>query len=213
MKGAQDAAQAGSKDKARAQFAEAAKSFPTQKEPWAKLAEDYFEAADYGNAILAAQEVVQRDPVDRTAHSILAVAGLRVASASLVSLRDQQSGMPTDTQSEARNLTKALRETLGEPLLVPPVQPPPAVAARASRSSKPAAATAGGPAKVSTAGATPAVAGASVAPVTTGSPVPPPVTAAPASLAAPAASTAAKAPVKAAVPSADKPANPFDRLR
>lgn len=197
MKEAQDAAQAGSKDKARAQFGEAAKSYPTQKEPWLKLAEDYFETSDYGNAILAAQEVVQRDPIDRTAHSILAVAGLRVASASLVTLRDQQSGMPTDTQSEARNLTKSLRETLGEPLLVPPVAPAAAPTTRASRSNRAASAA-----------AKPAAGSAAAAPATTPA-------AAPAATPAPAAagSAAPKPAVKPAAPATDKPANPFDRLR
>lgn len=143
MKEAQDSAQAGAKDKARSQLTDAAKSYPTQKEPWVKLAEDYFETADYGNAILAAQEITQRDPLDRTAYSILAVSGLRVASTALVTLRDQQSGMPTDTRSEARNLTKTLRETLGEPLLVPPVAPAPAPAARTPRNRAAGSAAAG----------------------------------------------------------------------
>lgn len=153
MKDAQDAAQAGSKDKARAQLTEAAKSYPAQKEPWIKLAEDYFESADYGNAILAAQEIAHRDPQDRTAFSILAVSGLRVASTALVVLRDQQSGMPTDTRSEARSLTKTLRETLGEPLLVPPVvaAPAPAPKPRGTSRANAAKAPAAQPAAAATA--------------------------------------------------------------
>lgn len=196
MKEAQDSAQAGAKDKARSQLTDAAKSYPTQKEPWVKLAEDYFETADYGNAILAAQEVTQRDPLDRTAYSILAVSGLRVASTALVTLRDQQSGMPTDTRSEARNLTKTLRETLGEPLLVPPVVPAPTPAARPTRAnranSNAAAATAAGAAKP-----------AAVAPATAQAPA----------AGASAAAAAAKPAAKPAADKADKPANPFDRLR
>ncbi|MFG6469327.1 hypothetical protein [Roseateles sp. BYS87W] len=213
MKDAQDAAQAGAKDKSRAQLTTAAKAYPVQKEPWVKLAEDYFETADYGNAILAAQEVVQRDPVDRTAHSILAVAGLRVASTSLLALREQQSGMPTDTQSEARNLTKALRETLGEPLLVPPVTPPPAPAPRkptGARAAAPASTPSGAPkpAGAATAGA-PAVVPPSGAPAS-------PAQAAAAGSAASSASSANLAGKPVAKPLAagtDKPANPFDRLR
>ena len=123
MQVAEAAGQAGAKEKARQALRDAAKSYPTSKEPWGKLAEDYFEATDYGNAILAAQEVTQRDPQDRTAHSILAVAGLRVSSSALAALRTQQSGLPNDTRAEAQNLTRALRETLGEQVLVPRVEP------------------------------------------------------------------------------------------
>jgi len=119
MKQAQDAHAQGGKERARETWREASRNYPTSKEPWLKLAEDHFATADYGYAVLAAQEVSQRDPADRTAHSILAVAGLRVAAMALGALRGQQSGMPADTRSEAENLTKLLRETLGEPVLVP----------------------------------------------------------------------------------------------
>ena len=63
---------------------------PTSKEPWLKLAEDYFEANNYGQAILASQEVLQRDPADSVATSVLAVSGLRVSASALSLLRQQQ---------------------------------------------------------------------------------------------------------------------------
>jgi hypothetical protein len=119
------AAKAGQKSDARKKFREAAESFPTAKEPWLKLTEGYFEDTDYGNAILAAQEVNARDPADRTAHSVLAVAGLRVASTALVALRSQSTGLPDDTRSQAASITKTLRDTLGERDLVPRVDPAP----------------------------------------------------------------------------------------
>jgi hypothetical protein len=113
------AAKQGSRDLARSRYREAAAAYPTSKVPWQKLAEDYFEKADYGNAILAAQEVLQRDPQELVAHSILAVAGLRVSATSLTALREQRNGVPTNTRDEAAALTRTLRETLGETTLVP----------------------------------------------------------------------------------------------
>ena len=119
MQEAGQAADAGSKERARDVYRTAAKTYPTSKEPWLKLAEDYFEAANYGQAILAAQEVIQRDPADSLATSVLAVSGLRVSAAALSTLRQQQSPLNGGTRSEAEGLARILRDLLGEPVLVP----------------------------------------------------------------------------------------------
>lgn len=129
------AANAGRKEQARDMYRAAAKSYPASKEPWLKLAEDYFDAANYGQAILAAQEVLQRDPADNLANSILAVSGLRVSTTALTALR-QRAGLSAGTRNEAEGLTRTLREVLGERELVPrpsvaaPAEPPAAVPAR-----------------------------------------------------------------------------------
>ena len=130
----------------------AARQYPTAKEPWMRLAESYFEAADYGNAILAAQEVLQRDAADAVAASVVAVSGLRVSTQALSTLRTQNSSLPGDSRTQAEGLTKTLRELLGESVLVPqaadaPVAASPAPAARrrptaAAGAAKPGAATA-----------------------------------------------------------------------
>lgn len=104
--------------KARDAWRAAARDYPTAKQPWLQLSEDYFNAADYGNAVLAAQEALQRDPRDRTANSVLAVSGLRLTAGSLAALREEGS-YPVGSRSEAVSVTKALREALGEPVLVP----------------------------------------------------------------------------------------------
>lgn len=203
MKQAQDAQSQGSKERARETWRDAAKAYPTSKEPWQKLAEDHFAAADYGYAVLAAQEVSQRDPADRTAHSILAVAGLRVAAMALGALRGQQSGMPADTRSEAEGLTKLLRETLGEQVLVPPTE----VAAPAPRRNAVRRAAAE-PAKANDAKPAPAGApapDAKLAELAKSSP------GKPEAVKPEAAKPAAVPPKPAATPSAA--ANPFDRLR
>lgn len=112
-------------NKARDAWRSAAKSYPTAKQPWLKLSEDYFNAADYGNAVLAAQEALQRDPKDRVANSVLAVSGLRLTAGSLAALREDGT-YPVGSRDEAVSVTRALREALGEPVLVPPPEPPPA---------------------------------------------------------------------------------------
>ena len=118
--------------KERDTYRTAARHYPTAKEPWARLSESYFEAADYGNAILAAQEVLQRDAEDPVATSVLAVSGLRVSTQALSTLRTRSSSLPADTRTQAEGLTKTLRELLGETVLVPqPAEPPAPVAAPA----------------------------------------------------------------------------------
>jgi hypothetical protein len=171
--------------KERDTYRTAARLYPTSKEPWAKLAEGYFEAADYGNAILAAQEVLQRDPADPLAASVLAVSGLRVSTNALSTLRTQNNNsLPADTRSQAEGLTRTLRELLGETVLVPP----PADAAAPAATAAPAPARRPAP-----------------------RPAAPPKPAAP--VAAPAPATA-PAPAKAPAP-APKPVekSPFDALK
>jgi Tfp pilus assembly protein PilF len=118
MHQAETAAAAGDKDKARDAYRAAAKADPTSKLPWVKLAESYFEAGDYGNAVLAGQEVLHRDNTDSVAAGILAVSGLRVSTSALATLR-QQNNIAAGTRGEAETLARNLRELLGEPVLVP----------------------------------------------------------------------------------------------
>lgn len=118
MQQAQNAQRDGQRERARQSWRAAAKAYPTQKAPWQRLAEDYFDTGDYGNAILAAQEVLQRDDQDTLAHSVLAVSGLRLSTVSLVALRERTS-YPVGSRDEAVSLTKAMRDALGETALVP----------------------------------------------------------------------------------------------
>jgi len=97
----------------------AAGLLPASKEPWARLAKLHFEASDYGNAIVAADEVLQRDPADRVAKSVRAVSGLRVAAGSLHDLRSDEK-LVGSARADAVQLARVLRETLGESVLVPP---------------------------------------------------------------------------------------------
>ena len=95
----------------------AAKS-PERKEPWARKAKIHFDAGNYAQAITSAEEVLQRDPADRSAKSIRAVAGLRVATQSLNELRSDVE-LKGNARTDAIGLVKVMRETLGESVLVP----------------------------------------------------------------------------------------------
>jgi len=145
------AQKAGNQMQALEAWRAAAKQNPSAKEPWLRMAQMHFDAADYGNAISAAQEVLHRDSTDAVANGLLAVSGLRVSSEALA--RMHTDNLQGSTRNEAESLAKTLRELLGAPVLVP--QPPTATAS--SGSSRPAR-TARAPAKTSEAAPPPVMA-------------------------------------------------------
>jgi tetratricopeptide (TPR) repeat protein len=106
-------------DHAIALYQQLAQQNPTREEPWSRIAQIQFTQGHYGQAIVAAQEALQRDQSDRRAKSVLAVAGLRVATQSLGELR-QDASLAGDAKSDAQALAKQLRDTLGEATLFPP---------------------------------------------------------------------------------------------
>jgi hypothetical protein len=108
----------GGREQSRQLYREAAKAYPADKRPWLRLAQSYFDGRDYGNAVLAAEEVVQRDSTDVTAQSLLAVSGLRISTAALLTLRSP-SELNSSTRQEAEGMAQNLRLILGEPILVP----------------------------------------------------------------------------------------------
>jgi hypothetical protein len=114
---------AGQSDKAIGLYEQIAKTNPTREEPWSRIAQIQFAATHYGQAIVAAQEALQRDNTDRSAKSVLAVSGLRIATESLGELRDDSS-LAGDARTDAQALAKMLRDTLGEDTLFPPEQEP-----------------------------------------------------------------------------------------
>ncbi|MFX1765314.1 hypothetical protein PWP93_22560 [Paraburkholderia sp. A1RI-2L] len=111
----------GSQDQAIAAYQKLAAADPTREEPWSRIAQIQFQQQHYGQAIVAAQEALQRDQTDRAAKSVLAVAGLRVATQSLGELR-QDASLQGDAKTDAQALAKELRDTLGEDALFPPDQ-------------------------------------------------------------------------------------------
>lgn len=110
-------------DGAKGLYVKAAAADPTHKEPWYRLAQIDFDQQSYGKAIVDAQEVLQRDPTDLNAESILTIAGLRVAVDALGRLHDE-SDQQGPAHMEAVKLASKMRETLGQDVLVPPATKP-----------------------------------------------------------------------------------------
>ncbi len=106
----------GQKDKAMSLWKEAATAFPADKTPWLKMAQTKYDAGQYGEAIVNAQEVLVRDPADKVANSMIATSGLRLATRALSDL-SRQNNLTPNTRTEAQDLAKLLRESLGETVL------------------------------------------------------------------------------------------------
>jgi tetratricopeptide (TPR) repeat protein len=130
MSQADSAAAAGQREQALTLLDTAAKNDPTNKQPWLRTAQIQFDSGNYGQAIIAGQEALQRDPTDKTANSIITVSGLRVATRALAALRDQ-SNLTGSVRTEAETLARTMRENLGEDVLIP--QPAVPVAAATPR--------------------------------------------------------------------------------
>lgn len=118
----------GHSDKAVGLLRDASRAHPVDKKPWVRMAQIRFDATQYGEAISNAQEALARDPDDTLAYSIMAVSGLRVASKALADLT-RKNNLQGSVRSEAQDLAKLLRTSLGEEVLVtarPAARPAPA---------------------------------------------------------------------------------------
>ncbi|MES2300169.1 MAG: hypothetical protein V4582_24260 [Pseudomonadota bacterium] len=118
MAKASQAAAGGQREAAIASWRAAAQAFPAEKTPWIQMAQSKYDAGQYGDAIVNAQEVLVRDPNDKLANSIIAISGLRLSTRALGDL-SRQNGLSGSLRSESQDLAKLLRESLGEAVLVP----------------------------------------------------------------------------------------------
>lgn len=108
----------GNREKAVALLDQVAKESPTSTAPWMKMANIWFETGNYPSSILAANEVLQRDPANQDAKALLVVGGLRVAASAVGELRPS-AAIGASARTDAENLTNTLRSMLGEKVLVP----------------------------------------------------------------------------------------------
>lgn len=106
-------------DAAIATFEEAAKIDPTRKEPWVRIAQLQFDRNNYARAIVAAEEVLQRDPDDLVADGVITVAGFRIANQSLQRLQGRGALASDTARKEAETLAATLRATMGDSILAP----------------------------------------------------------------------------------------------
>ncbi|MBY0557158.1 MAG: hypothetical protein K2P77_08150 [Burkholderiaceae bacterium] len=123
MADADTALAAGQGDTAQQMLKSTASAYPADKAPWLRLAQIKFDRASYGEAIMYALEGLQRDPADKLGNSIVAVSGLRLSTRALADL-SQQNNLNGSLRSEASDLAKLLRTSLGEEVLVPPLNNP-----------------------------------------------------------------------------------------
>ena len=124
MAQAAQASSAGQKEQAVTAWKQAAAAYPADKTPWSNIAQARYDAGQYGEAIVNAQEVLVRDPNDRLANSIIAISGLRLSTRALADL-SRQNNLSGSIRTESQDLAKLLRESLGEQVLVPaPVAAP-----------------------------------------------------------------------------------------
>jgi tetratricopeptide (TPR) repeat protein len=110
---------AGRIESALIRFDQAAKADPTRKEPWVRSAQLQFDAGNHGRAIVAAEEVLQRDPSDEVADSVLTVSGLRIAAESLQRLQGNGALASETARAEAEHLAATMRATMGGRILDP----------------------------------------------------------------------------------------------
>ena len=116
---ASEAASAGQKEQAITQWKATATAYPTDKTAWGHIAKAKFDAAQYGEAIVNAEEVLVRDPNDKQASSIIAASGLRLATRALGNL-SRQNGFTGSLQKESMELARVLRDSLGNDILFSP---------------------------------------------------------------------------------------------
>jgi predicted Zn-dependent protease len=141
MSQAELALKAGKNAEAVALLQSAVTAFPADKVPRLRMAQVQFEGQHYGEAISHAQDVLEHDPDDMLAHSIVAVSGLRVSSKALTDLVTKNNLTGT-VRAEAQDLAKLLRAHIGADIIVPPAKArqPKAVTVKppAPQASKPA---------------------------------------------------------------------------
>ncbi|WP_246289310.1 hypothetical protein [Achromobacter deleyi] len=116
-------------DQAVVQFQEIAQRNPSRGEPWSYIAKIRFDEQKYGEAIVAADEALNRDSEDFTAKTVRAVGGLRVAMQSLADLR-ADALLAGNARTDAVALAAAMRETLGQDVLFPEGRKPPRTGTR-----------------------------------------------------------------------------------
>ena len=142
MSEADAAARAGQYERAMTLLKGGGTSYPADKAPWLQMAQMKFDRGQYGDAIGDALEALERDPDDKVANSIVAVSGLRLSGKALAEL-SRQNNLNGSLRSEAQELAKLLRASIGEDVLVPPARRPAAAGKRAAGSGAPAAAAKG----------------------------------------------------------------------
>jgi hypothetical protein len=97
----------------------ASRMYPADKTAWLRIAQVSFDCQEYGEAITNARKVLERDPDDIVAHSLVAVSGLRVSSKALADLSVKKR-VTGDVREAAQDLAKILRTSIGGDIIPAP---------------------------------------------------------------------------------------------
>ncbi len=97
----------------------ATRTWPADKTAWLRIAQISFDCQEYGEAVTHAKKVLERDPDDVVAHSLVAVSGLRVASKALADLTAKKK-VTGDVRDAAQDLAKILRTSINGEIIPPP---------------------------------------------------------------------------------------------
>jgi tetratricopeptide (TPR) repeat protein len=109
----------GKNEEAMAVLKSAASIYPADKTAWLRIAQLSFDCQEYGEAITHARKVLERDPDDIVAHSLVAVSGLRVSSKALADLSTKKK-VTGDVREAAQDLAKILRASIGGDIIPVP---------------------------------------------------------------------------------------------
>ena len=135
---AEAAFKAGRNDNAYVILKAAAVANPTDKSPWLRMAQLRFDEKNYGEAIVSGLAVIERDPDDMLAYSLVAASGLRVSSKALADLT-LKNGFTGTVRSEAQELANLLHTTLKEKIVPVKASPARAIIAPRTTSAAPTA--------------------------------------------------------------------------
>lgn len=113
------AAKVGKNEDAVAVLKSAASIYPADKTVWLRIAQLSFDCQEYGEAITNARKVLERDPDDIVAHSLVAVSGLRVSSKALADLASKKK-VTGDVRDAAQDLARILRASIGGDIIPAP---------------------------------------------------------------------------------------------
>ncbi|SHH02112.1 tetratricopeptide repeat protein [Massilia sp. CF038] len=125
LQDAEAALKNGHQQQALAIFHGASLAYPRNKAAFMRIAQIQFECHNYGETIASAQQVLERDPDDMLAHSLVAVSGLRVSSKALsdLTIKNHLTG---SVRAEAQDLAKLLRASIGGDIILPAPKAKPA---------------------------------------------------------------------------------------
>ncbi|WP_426211020.1 hypothetical protein [Massilia sp. TWP1-3-3] len=120
----------------------ATRAYPLEKTAWLRIAQVSFDCHEYGETITHAKKVLELDPDNVVATSLLAVSGLRVSSKALADLTVKNRIVTGDVRAEAQNLATILRTSVGGEI-IPAVEKTERSKPRAGRPQKTIAASQG----------------------------------------------------------------------